>query len=113
MAGMISQAKRQMTSKVVRESPEVSNFAGEKPLKTLESPSTSVQPYQTPDSRYKEEEEKNAPPPSSSFENDAVVVAQEKESGEGGPEGPKTEPRPIVISPYLAQQIKTRSGWRQ
>ena len=28
MAGMISQAKRQMTSKVVRQTPEVSNFAG-------------------------------------------------------------------------------------
>jgi uncharacterized protein YdaU (DUF1376 family) len=41
MAGVISQAKRQMTSKVVRESQKISNFSGEKPLKTLESVSTS------------------------------------------------------------------------
>jgi uncharacterized protein YdaU (DUF1376 family) len=51
MAGMISQAKRQMTSRVVRESREVSNFATDKSLENKETASTSVQPYQTPDSR--------------------------------------------------------------
>jgi uncharacterized protein YdaU (DUF1376 family) len=101
MAGMISQAKRQMTSKVVREFPKVSKFSAAKPLETFETASTSVQPYQTPDSRYKEREEKNAaPPPSSSFGHDAVVVAA-KGSGE------QSE---ITVSPYLAQQIQNRRG---
>jgi len=99
---MISQAKRQMTSKVVREFPEVSNFAGEKPLKTLESASTSVRPYQTPDSRYKEEEEKNAPP-SSSFGNSDVVA---REEGKGL--GEQSESVKIVVTDYLAQQIQRK-----
>ena len=100
-AGMISQAKRQMTSKVVRESQKVSNFAGEKPLKTLESASTPVQPLQTPDSRYKEEREEA--PPSPPLESGAVV-AEGKESGEQG------EPK-IIVSNYLAEQIRSR--WTQ
>ena len=37
MAGMISQAKRQMTSKVVRESQKVSNFVPAKPLENKET----------------------------------------------------------------------------
>jgi uncharacterized protein YdaU (DUF1376 family) len=101
MAGMISQAKQRITSKVVRESREVSNFAPAKYLKPQESDSTSVRPNQTPDSRHKKEEEKNAAPPSPSFGNDAVVAA--KGSGE--------EERPIVASHLLAEQIKRR--WMQ
>ena len=98
MAGMISQAKRQMTSKVVRESQKISNFSGEKPLKTLESVSTPVQPLQTPDSRYKEEREEA--PPSPPFENGAVV-AEGKESSE----------TKIIVSNFLAKQIQRK--WRQ
>ena len=97
MAGMISQAKRQMTSKVVRESQKVSNFSGEKPLKTLESVSTPVQPLQTPYSRYKEEREEAPSPP---FENGAVV-AEGKESSEAK----------IIVSNFLAKQIQRK--WRQ
>jgi hypothetical protein len=99
MAGMISQAKRQMTSKVASNSPEVSNFAGQKPLKTLESGSTPVEPYHTPDSRYKKKEE--AAPPSS-FGNDVVAA---KESGE------QSEPAKILFSPYLAKLVNEK--WRQ
>jgi hypothetical protein len=106
MAGMISQAKRQMTSKVVRESAKVSNFTAAKPLEALKSASTSVQPYQTPDSRYKKEEREEAAPPPPC--GDGVVAARESESAERGPEDPKSEARPIVVSPYLAQQIKSR-----
>ena len=98
MAGMISQAKRQMTSKVVRESQKVSNFSGQKPLKTLESVSTPVQPLQTPYSRYKEEREEA--PPSPPFEN-GVVVAEGKESSE----------TKIIVSNFLAKQIQRK--WRQ
>ena len=97
-AGMISQAKRQMTSKVVRESQKVSNFAGEKPLKTLESASTPVQPLQTPYSRYKEEREEA--PPSPPFETGALV-AEGKESSE----------TKIIVSDFLAKQIQRK--WRQ
>jgi uncharacterized protein YdaU (DUF1376 family) len=97
MAGMISQAKRQMTSKVVRESQKISNFSGEKPLKTLESVSTPVQPLQTPYSRYKEEREEAPSPP---FENGAVV-AEGKESSE----------TKIIVSNFLAKQIQRK--WRQ
>jgi hypothetical protein len=77
-----------------------------KPLKNLDLDSTHVQQYQSPESRYKEE--KKEAPPSPPLESGAVVA---KESGEGGPEGPKTEPRPIVISNLLAHQIKSR--WHQ
>jgi uncharacterized protein YdaU (DUF1376 family) len=98
MAGMISQAKRQMTSKVVRESQKISNFSGEKPLKTLESVSTPVQPLQTPYSRYKEEREEA--PPSPPFANGAVV-AEGKESSE----------TKIIVSNFLAKQIQRK--WRQ
>jgi uncharacterized protein YdaU (DUF1376 family) len=97
MAGMISQAKRQMTSKVVRESQKISNFSGEKPLKTLEAVSTPVQPLQTPYSRYKEEREEAPSPP---FENGAVV-AEGKESSE----------TKIIVSNFLAKQIQRK--WRQ
>ena len=98
MAGMISQAKRQMTSKVVRESQKISNFSGEKPLKTLESVSTPVQPLQTPYSRYKEEREEA--PPSPPLESGAVV-AEGKESSE----------TKIIVSNFLAKQIQRK--WRQ
>jgi uncharacterized protein YdaU (DUF1376 family) len=107
MAGMISQAKRQMTSKVVPDFPEVSNFAGQKPLKNMESASTSVEPYHTPESRYKKKEEKNAPP-SSSFENDAVVPKEERKGL-----GEQSEPAHILISDTLARQIQSRSKWHQ
>ena len=98
MAGMISQAKRQMTSKVVRESQKISNFSGEKPLKTLESVSTPVQPLQTPDSRYKEEREEAPPSPPSA---NGAVVAEGKESSE----------TKIIVSNFLAIQIQRK--WRQ
>ena len=98
MAGMISQAKRQMTSKVVRESQKISNFSGEKPLKTLESVSTPVQPLQTPYSRCKEEREEA--PPSPPLESGAVV-AEGKESSESK----------IIVSNFLAKQIQRK--WRQ
>ena len=105
MAGMISQAKRQMTSKVVPNSPEVSNFADQKPLINMDSPSTTVEPYHTPDSRYKKKEE--AAPPSS-FGND-VVAAQEGRKGLGE----QSEPVQILISDTLARQIQSRSKWHQ
>jgi uncharacterized protein YdaU (DUF1376 family) len=99
MAGMISQAKRQMTSKVVRESPEVSNYATEKPPKTLDSASTPVQPLQTPYSRYKEG--KNAPP-SPPFKNGAVVA-----------EGVGEQSEPVIeVSNLLARHLQ-RAGWNQ
>jgi hypothetical protein len=47
-----------------------------KPLKTLGSDSTLVQPSQRPESRYKEEREEKAPP-SSSFGNSDVVAREE------------------------------------
>jgi hypothetical protein len=87
-----------MTSKVVRESQKISNFSGEKPLKTLESVSTPVQPLQTPYSRYMEEREEA--PPSPPFENGAVV-AEGKESSE----------TKIIVSDLLAKQIQRK--WRQ
>jgi hypothetical protein len=60
-----------------------------------------------PHPEVREEDKRAAPPPSPSFENSVVVVAA-KESGERGPEGPESEPRPIVIGDYLAKQIKSR-----
>ena len=102
MAGMISQAKRQTTSKVVPNSPEVSNFAGQKPLKNMDLASTSVEPYHTPDSRYKKKEEKNAPP-SSSFEKDAVVAREERKGL-----GEQSEPTKIAVSEHLARLVKER-----
>jgi uncharacterized protein YdaU (DUF1376 family) len=45
--------------------------------------------------------------PSSSFENDAVAK-KEKGLGEGEQASSGAEPEPIVVTPYLARQIKSR-----
>jgi hypothetical protein len=54
----------------------------------------------------REEREEAAPPPPC---GNGVVAARESESAERGPEDPKGEARPIVVSRYLAQQIKDRN----
>jgi len=103
VAGMISQAKRQMTSKVCPDFRKVSNSAPANPLETLKAASTTVQPLQTPDSRVKKE----APP--SSLGSD-VVAKQGSGLGEGE-QAWGAELRPIVVSPYLAQNIESK--WKQ
>ena len=97
MAGMISQAKQQMTSKVVRESQKVSNFATAKPLINKETAPTPVQPLHTPESRDKEEKKEDG---SAAAVKNGVVA-----------EGVGEKEVAIVVSPYLAKQVQSR--WRQ
>jgi uncharacterized protein YdaU (DUF1376 family) len=107
VAGMISQAKRRMSSKLSPNLQEVSNFADSNSLKSLVSASTGVQPYQTPDSRYKKERAERASP-SPALEGRSVAS---KGVAEGRPEGPKSEAEPIIVTSFLAQQVKSR--WSQ
>ena len=100
MAGMISQAKRQTTSKVVPETPPKFQTLRQKPLKNMDFSFNIRLTIHTPNSRYKKKEENASP--SSSFEKDAVVAREERKGL-----GEQSEPT-IAVSEHLARLVKER-----
>jgi uncharacterized protein YdaU (DUF1376 family) len=119
MAGMISQAKRQMTlrqssSKVCSKFQKVSNFAPAKPLETLDSGSTPVQQLYTPHSRRKkegQEGEENGDPHALRAGSPSPPLSRTAKPSEqaGSPKKEVGEKEvKLTLTPYLEAQIRSR-----
>ena len=109
MAGHISAATKAVTQRKTQSLPQTLPYVSPNiPKSANDYNGRRQRPFNLPEPEpHIRKKEEAAPPPSPSFGNDAVVVAA-KGSGERGPEGPESEPRPIVIGDYLAKQIKSR-----